>query len=125
MLPPMEVAAKMAKENAMQEHPELSADEIGVCFISPCPAKVSYVKNGFAGHKSYVDEVIAINDIYFPLIAKMRKFFCLFFEKILVSFLRLVKLSISQSLFVNCHTPRKYKVFQKTRLFSQNETAQK
>ena len=73
MLPPMEVAAKMAKENAMQEHPELSADEIGVCFISPCPAKVSYVKNGFAGHKSYVDEVIAINDIYFPLIAKMRK----------------------------------------------------
>ncbi len=73
MLPPMEVAARMAKEKALREHPEFSCDDIGVCFISPCPAKVSYVKNGFASYKSQVDEVISISDVYFPLISKMKK----------------------------------------------------
>ena len=73
MLPPMEIAARLAKERALSEHPELSPEEIGVCFISPCPAKVSYVKNGFASYKSYVDEVVSISDIYFQLIGKMRK----------------------------------------------------
>lgn len=72
MLPPMEVAAGLAKERAKREHPELSEDEIGVCFISPCPAKVSYVKNGFAGYKSRVDEVVSISEIYFMLISEMK-----------------------------------------------------
>ena len=72
MLPPMEVAAFLAREKAKKEHPELCDDEIGVCFISPCPAKVSYVKNGFAGYKSRVNAVVSINDIYFQLIAKMQ-----------------------------------------------------
>ena len=73
MLPPMEVAARLAKEKAKAEHPELSDDEIGVCFISPCPAKVSYAKNGFVSYKSYVDEVVAMSDVYFLLISKMKK----------------------------------------------------
>lgn len=72
MLPPMEIAAMLARKRARREHPELSDEEIGVCFISPCPAKVSYVKNGFAGYKSQVDTVVSINDIYFQLIAKMQ-----------------------------------------------------
>lgn len=72
MLPPMEIAAKLARKKAKREHPEISDEEIGVCFISPCPAKVSYVKNGFAGYKSQVDTVVSINDIYFQLIAKMQ-----------------------------------------------------
>ncbi len=72
MLPPMEVAAKLAKERAIKEHPELKAEEIGVCFISPCPAKMSYVRNGFADYKSQVDAVISIKDIYFQLISKMK-----------------------------------------------------
>lgn len=72
MLPPMEVAAMLARKKAKREHPELADEEIGVCFISPCPAKVSYVKNGFAGYKSQVDTVVSINDIYFQLIAKMQ-----------------------------------------------------
>lgn len=71
MLPPMEVAADMARKKAKKEHPELSDDEIGVCFISPCPAKASYVKNGFADYKSKVDLVIPISDIYFQLISVM------------------------------------------------------
>lgn len=72
MHPPMEVAAALAREKAQKEHPELKPEEIGVCFISPCPAKSSYVKNGFAGYKSKVDVVVSINDIYFQLIAKMK-----------------------------------------------------
>lgn len=71
MLPPMEVAARLAKERALKEHPNLKKEEIGVCFISPCPAKVSYVKNGFADYKSQVDEVVSIKDIYFLLINEM------------------------------------------------------
>lgn len=72
MLPPMEVAAMLARDKAKREHPELSDDEIGVCFISPCPAKSSYVKNGFADYKSQVDVVVAVNDIYFSLISAMK-----------------------------------------------------
>ncbi len=73
MLPPMEVAAKLARTRAFEAHPELSASDIGVCFISPCPAKASYVKNGFASYKSEVDEVVSIKDVYFQLIGIMKK----------------------------------------------------
>ena len=73
MLPPMEIAAKLARRRALENHPELSAEDIGVCFISPCPAKASYVKNGFGSYKSEVDEVISISDVYFQLIGKMKK----------------------------------------------------
>ena len=73
MLPPMEVAAKLARERALKNNPDLSPDDIGICFITPCPAKASYVKNGFADYKSQVDEVVSIKDIYFQLINAMKK----------------------------------------------------
>ncbi len=73
MLPPMEIAAGLAKARAKKQHPELSDDEIGVCFISPCPAKASYVKNGFAGYKSKVDVVVSVSDVYFMLINAMER----------------------------------------------------
>ncbi len=72
MLPPMEVAARLAREKALKEHPELKSSDIGVFFISPCPAKVSYVNNGFADYKSEVDVVVPINDLYFSLINAMK-----------------------------------------------------
>ena len=72
MLPPMEVAAKLARKEAKEKNPELKDEEIGVCFISPCPAKASYVKNGFASYNSQVDVVISISDIYFQLISTMK-----------------------------------------------------
>lgn len=68
MLPPAEVAARLARAKAMSEHPELAAEDIGIFFISPCPAKVSYVKNGFAGDQNNIDCVISIRDVYFELI---------------------------------------------------------
>ena len=68
MLPPMEVAAAAARKRAKERRPELSDDDILTCFISPCPAKVSYVKNGFAGYKSEVDCVLSVADVYFSLL---------------------------------------------------------
>jgi len=72
LLPPMEIAAQMAREEALEKHPDLSPDDIGVCFISPCPAKVSYVKNSSGVGKSAVDVVISIREIYFLLIDLMK-----------------------------------------------------
>ncbi len=71
MLPPMEIAARAAREEAAALRPDLKPEEIGVCFISPCPAKMSYVKNGFSDYKSLVDVVVPISDIYFMLINAM------------------------------------------------------
>ena len=73
LLPPMEIAAKLARERALAQHPELSAEDVGVCFISPCPAKASYVKNGFGDYKSRVDAVVPISDVYFQLINAMSR----------------------------------------------------
>ncbi len=73
LLPPVELAAIKAREKALAEHPELTDSDIGVFFISPCPAKVSYVTNDIAGRKSKVDEVIAINDVYFLLLNVMKR----------------------------------------------------
>ena len=73
ILPPVELAGKLAREKALSEHPELSAEDIGCIFISPCPAKVSYVKNSFSGNKSNIDSVVSVSDVYFRLIDLMNK----------------------------------------------------
>ena len=74
ILPPIDIAAMLAREKAREEHPELSDDDIGVVFISPCPAKVSYVKNNFAGERNYVSATVSVRDIYFALLDKMNKY---------------------------------------------------
>ena len=73
LLPPVEVAAMMAKERAKKQHPELSDEEIGVCFLSPCPGKVSYVNNYRDKLNLHVDEVVSIKDVYFLLINAMKR----------------------------------------------------
>lgn len=73
LLPPVEIAAQMAREKTRREHPELRDEDICICFISPCPAKVSYVRNGFGDYKSSVDEVLSISDVYFSLLNVMRR----------------------------------------------------
>lgn len=72
ILPPIEIAGELAREKAHCEHPELKDEEIGVCFISPCPAKVSYVKNSLVGRKSSVDRVVSMGAIYFDLLDVMK-----------------------------------------------------
>lgn len=73
LLPPMEIAAMNARKRALEKHPELTEKDIGICFISPCPAKTSYVKNGFGDYKSNIDMVVSISDVYFMLINLMRR----------------------------------------------------
>ena len=63
MLPPIEIASRMAKEEARKQHPELRDDEICTVFISPCPAKASYVKNGLWKLRSCVDYVVSLSDM--------------------------------------------------------------
>ena len=63
---PMEVAAQMARKEAVKKT-GLSDEEIGVFFISPCPAKVTAVKQPLALAKSDVSGVIAIKDVYMRL----------------------------------------------------------
>lgn len=73
ILPPIEIAAMMARQKAKTEHPELTEDDIGLYFISPCAAKVSYIRNGFGNYKSKIDVVISLKDIYFKLLGAMKK----------------------------------------------------
>ncbi len=69
---PMEIAASEAKKIAMQQHPELEKKDIGVAFISPCPAKISFVKNLPEEEKTDVDVVLSISEVYFHLISAMK-----------------------------------------------------
>ncbi len=73
MMPPIEVAGRMAREEALKKHPELKPEDVATVFISPCPAKASYVKNGFRGQKSSVDYVVSMSDLYFKLIGVLKK----------------------------------------------------
>lgn len=67
---PMEVAAAMARQRAMAKT-GLSPDQIGIFFISPCPAKVSDVRNPLTDARSQVDGVLSIADIYPKLVNEM------------------------------------------------------
>lgn len=63
---PMELAAEASLREA-QEKTRLNADEIGIFFISPCAAKATAVKTADDEHKSYVDGVLSLKDIYLRL----------------------------------------------------------
>ncbi len=69
--PPIELAGKLAKERALSNHPELKPEDVKTVFISPCPAKVSWVKNTPADKECYVDYIVSMSDIYFRLLPKM------------------------------------------------------
>ncbi|MBE6600369.1 MAG: 4Fe-4S dicluster domain-containing protein [Ruminococcaceae bacterium] len=73
LLPPVELAARLAKEEAIKKHPDLKKEDICVLFISPCPAKVSYAKNPIGLEKSEIDGVLAMRDLYFMLVSEMNK----------------------------------------------------
>ncbi len=72
MKAPMEVAAALARQRVMART-GLSPDEIGIFFISPCPAKVTDAHYPIGMPRSQVDGVLAISDIYPALLSKMNK----------------------------------------------------
>ena len=69
---PVEVAAKLARKAAM-EKTGYKAEEIGVFFISPCPAKVTAAKQPIGTKEITIDGVLAISDIYKHLLSVMKK----------------------------------------------------
>lgn len=73
IMPPIEYAARVARGEVLREHPELTDKDICVLFISPCPAKVSYVRNPLGVKKSAVTGTLAISDIYFKVRAKRKE----------------------------------------------------
>jgi hypothetical protein len=73
IMPPVELAARIAKREALKKHPDLKEEDICVLFISPCPAKVSYAKNPIGVEKSAIDGVLAIRELYFKLVSEMNK----------------------------------------------------
>jgi iron only hydrogenase large subunit-like protein len=66
-LTPMEVAARLAKEDAVRRI-GVPYNEIGAFFISPCPAKVTEMRNPMTTKDSAVNGVIGVNLIYKDII---------------------------------------------------------
>ena len=73
LLPPIEYAAQLARREALEKHPELKDEDICVLFISPCPAKISYVKNPIGVSKGAVTGSLAISDMYFKIRSKKKE----------------------------------------------------
>lgn len=69
--PPVELAARMARRRAMSAT-GLQASDIGVVFISPCPAKVTAAKMPLGTDHSDIDLVVAVSEVY-PLLAEAMK----------------------------------------------------
>jgi hypothetical protein len=69
---PMEVAALAARKRAMKKT-GLPAEKIGIIFLSPCPSKISFVKDPLGKGKSEVDHVLAIKDLYPMLLPLMKQ----------------------------------------------------
>jgi len=72
ILTPMEVAARIAKEEA-QKTTGLPLKDIGAFFITPCPAKVTEAKNPMITKQSAVDGVIGANIIYKDIVKYIAK----------------------------------------------------
>ncbi len=69
---PIDLAAKIAREKAKKET-NYTDEEIGVFFITPCPAKRTAIKNPLC-HENYgISGAIAIKDIYPVLVQTMDK----------------------------------------------------
>lgn len=67
---PMEVAAKIAKDEVSRDN-KIPREDIGVFFITPCAAKVTSIKAPYEKEKSFVDGAISISDIYLKILSAL------------------------------------------------------
>jgi iron only hydrogenase large subunit-like protein len=72
VLTPMEVAARLAKEDAVRRT-GIPYERVGAFFISPCPAKVTEMRQPLHVKKSAVDAVIGVSTIYKDLVKQLSK----------------------------------------------------
>lgn len=63
LIAPVELAARTARQEAMAKT-GLKAEEIGVFFISPCPAKVTYTHSPLGIQHSAISHVLSISELY-------------------------------------------------------------
>ena len=68
---PAKIAAKLAKKRAIGRG--IPADDIGIFFISPCPAKVYSLHKEEVSNEKYISGVLSHSDVYFRLVEKMNK----------------------------------------------------
>ena len=65
LISPMEVAARIARKHFIEKG--YKDEEIGVFFITPCPAKVSEVFSPSMVKKSAVTDTVALNEIFYKI----------------------------------------------------------
>ena len=70
--PPVELAAVLARRAAV-EKTGLKPEEIGVAFITPCPAKVTAAKVPLGNQTRNIDAAIAISRVYPQLVQEVKK----------------------------------------------------
>ena len=70
LISPMEESARLAREKAVKDT-GLPAGDIGIFFITPCPAKITAIRQPVSLDKSNVDCALAIKDVYPALLKKM------------------------------------------------------
>lgn len=69
---PMQVTASLVHQMKAKET-GLSLEQIGIFFFSPCPAKVTAVKNPVGGVLSNVSRVLAVTDVFGDLLQNMHQ----------------------------------------------------
>lgn len=72
VISPMQATARLAKQEAIIEK-GYSEEEVGVFFISPCPAKITAARNPIGIKRSWVDGAFSMADIYPKLIETVGK----------------------------------------------------
>lgn len=72
ILPPVEVAARLAKQDFCRKT-GCRPEEVGTVFLSPCPAKSTASRDPLGFDKSEVDIVVSIKDVYPALLAAMKR----------------------------------------------------
>lgn len=71
LITPADLAASLAAKEAM-EKTGLKREEIGIFFISPCPAKVTAAADPLGIPKSEIDRVLAVKKVYTALLPHMK-----------------------------------------------------
>lgn len=68
---PMEIAARHIRKNLMAQG--YAYDDIGVIYITPCPAKITSIKNPIGLEKSFIDEAVSTEEIYYKVMKVIDK----------------------------------------------------
>lgn len=71
IITPADLAAQLAAKEAMKKT-GLPREDIGIFFLSPCPAKVTSMEDPLGIEKSEIDKVLAIKKVYTALLPHMK-----------------------------------------------------